>query len=124
MSDQVEAPEVEFDVEPTVPVFQSMPKKKPQHMVVGETFVTQTADGELKVPLRFKTKLFRKLLKSDGDEVEQFLDLIEGIGDADTLAAVDELDIFEAAKMAATYFTAWREKQQATPGELQRSSRS
>lgn len=123
MTEQDQTTDTEV-AEPTVPVFDKTPAKKPKHMVVGETFITQTADGELQVPLRFKTKLFRKLVKSDGDEVEQFLDLIEGIGDESTLEAVDELDIFEAAQMAGAYFTAWREKQQATPGEPRRSSRS
>lgn len=122
MSDDIQ----DFDEveEPTVPVFEKTPRTKPQFMVVGETFVAQTADGELKVPLRFKTKLFRKILKSDGDEVEMFLDLIEGMGDTDTIEALDELDIFESAKLAAAYFRGWKEKQQASPGEQQRSSRS
>jgi hypothetical protein len=122
MSEETETPEETAD--PTVPVFDKTPRTKPKHMVVGETFIAQTSDGELKVPLRFKTRLFRKLVKSDGDEVEQFLDLIEGIGDEATLAKIDELDIAETARMAGVYFTAWREKQRATPGEARRSSRS
>lgn len=122
MSEETET--VEVEEEETVPVFEKTPRTKPQLMVVGETFIAQTSDGELKVPLRFKTKLFRQLLKSDGDEVEQFFMLIEGMGNTDTLEAIDELDIFESAKIAASYFRAWREKQQATPGEPRRSSRS
>lgn len=123
MSVQDETTDVEVAM-PTVPVFKNAPKNKPQFMVVGDTFVAQTADGELKVPLRFKTRLFRQLLKSDADEVEQFFLLLEGIGDDTTLEVIDELDIFESAKIAAAYFQGWKEKQQATPGESRRSSRS
>lgn len=121
---QIDTPDELDEFDPTVPVFDDVPAQKPKHMVIGDTFIAQTSDGELRIPLRFKTKLFRKLVKSDGDEVEQFLDLIEGLGDEATVEKLDELDIFEAADMAGKYFTAWREKQQTTPGEQQRSSRS
>lgn len=107
-----------------IPLFDKTPSKKPTYMVVGDTFVAQTTDGELQVPLRFKTRLFRKILKSEADEVEMFFDLLEGIGDEDTLAALDELDIFESAPLAAAYFRGWKARQKATPGEPQRSSRS
>lgn len=122
MTDQEE--QTDEIAEPTVPVFDKTPRTKPQFMVVGETFVAQTSDGELKVPLRFKTRVFRELLKSDADEVEQFFLLLDGIGNTETLEKIDELDIFESAKIAAAYFQGWREKQQASPGEPRRSSRS
>ena len=117
--------EQDIDIDaPEIPIFTTMPRKKPQHMIIGDSFIAQTSDGELRVPLRFKTKLFRKILKSEGDEVEMFFDLIEGIGDTGTLEALDELDIFESASIAGAYFRAWKTKQQATPGEARRSSSS
>lgn len=112
------------EIEDDFPIFEKTPRTKPPYMVVGDTFVAQTSDGELKVPLRFKTKLFRKLVKSDADEVEQFMDLIEGIGDSVTLERLDELDIFESAKIAGAYFKGWRARQGSTVGEASRSSRS
>ena len=124
MTEQDQTAETDSVDETDVPVFDKTPKTKPRFMVVGETFVAQTADGELKVPLRFKTKLFRKLVKSDADEVEMFMDLIEGIGDSSTLNAIDELDIFEAVEIAGAYFKGWKARQQATVGEAARSSRS
>lgn len=121
MSDQtIETPDVEDDF----PIFDKTPKTKPKYMVVGDSFVAQTSDGELKVPLRFKTKLFRKLVKHTGDEVEMFMDLLEGLGNQDTVDALDELDIFESAQIAGAYFKGWRARQQASVGEASRSPRS
>lgn len=118
---QIDTPD---DVDDDFPIFDEEPKTKPPYMVVGDTFIAQTADGELKVPLRFKTKLFRKLVKHTGDEVEMFMDLLEGLGNQDTVDALDELDIFESAQVAGAYFKGWRARQQASVGEAQRSSRS
>jgi len=109
-------------VEP-VPVFDAEPgETRPQYYVIGDTFHAVTSDGMLTVPMRFKTGLFKKVMGSDGDNIELFLMLIDGIGDKDTIAQLDELDIFETGDLAMTYFQAWREKQDASVGEAQRSS--
>jgi hypothetical protein len=106
-----------------VPVFDEEPgEDRPAYYVVDDTFYAVTSDGMLAVPMRFKTGLFKKVMASDGDNVELFLMLIDGIGDEATIAQLDELDIFESARIAGTYFQAWREKQDATLGEAQRSS--
>jgi hypothetical protein len=111
-------------VEPDpIPVFDEEPGEgRPAFYIVNDQFHAVTSDGMLVVPMRFKTGLFKQVLRSDGDNVELFLLLTDGIGDETTIAQLDELDIFETAKIAGAYFQAWREKQQASMGEAQRSS--
>lgn len=106
----------------TVPVFDKAPRTKPPFYVVGDTFHAETENGDLALPLRFKTKLVRAIRDVEGDEVDMMFALLDGIGDQDTAAALDELDIFESSRIAGTFFRAWREKQQASVGEAQRSS--
>lgn len=113
-----EAPEVE-----PVPVLTKAPAKKPKYMVVGDAFYAQTDDGELRVPLRFKTKLVRSIRDLE-DELDQLFALLEGLGDKSTAEALDELDIFETTEIAEKYFQAWQEKNEARLGEAVRSSRS
>lgn len=116
--EHAEAPEIE-----PIPTFDKAPAKKPKHLVVGETFYTQTSDGELRIPLRFKTKLLRAI-RDTGDELDQLFALVNGLGDEATAAALDELDIFETTEIAEKYFQAWQEKNEARLGELSRSSNS
>lgn len=107
-----------------IPVFDEghVPAKKPQYFVAGSTFFAQTEDGELRIPLRLKTKLVRAIRDLAGDELDQMFAILDGIGDAETAAALDELDIFETTGIAMAYFRAWGERQQASVGEAQRSS--
>ncbi|WP_137843861.1 hypothetical protein [Microbacterium sp. 2FI] len=106
-----------------IPVFDEDPgADRPTFYVVGEEFHAVTSDGLLVVPMRFKTSVFKQVLRAEGDNLELFLILIDGIGDEDTIAQIDELDIFESVAIAMAYFQAWREKQQASVGEAQRSS--
>lgn len=113
-----EAPEAE-----PVPVLERIPAKKPKYFVAGDRFYAQTDDGELQVPLRFKTKLVRAIRDLD-DELDQLFALLEGLGDKSTAEALDELDIFETTEIAEKYFQAWQEKNEARLGEAQRSSTS
>ncbi|GAA3947850.1 hypothetical protein [Microbacterium soli] len=110
------------EVEP-IPVHAKAPARKPKHMVVGDTFYTQTPDGELRIPLRFKTKLLR-VIRDLPDEIDQLFALLDGLGDKATSEALDELDIFDTTEVAEKYFQAWQEKNEARLGEAQRSSRS
>lgn len=119
---EVEQIEEAATTEP-VPVLVKVPAKKPKYFVAGDRFYAQTDDGELQVPLRFKTKLVRAIRDLD-DELDQLFALLEGLGDKDTAAALDELDIFETTEIAEKYFQAWQEKNEARLGESQRSSRS
>lgn len=122
MTDIEETTEETAEVTP-IPVVAKAPAKKPKHLVVAETFYTQTSDGELRIPLRFKTKLLRAI-RDSGDELDQLFALLAGLGDEATAASLDELDIFETTEIAEKYFQAWQEKNEARLGELQRSSSS
>lgn len=109
----------ETPVEP-IPTFAKPPAKKPKYFVAGDTFFAQTSDGEMKVQLRLKTRLVRAIRQVD-EEIDQFFALLDGLGDADTVARLDELDIFETGAIAAAYFQAWQEKNEASLGEARRS---
>lgn len=119
-------PKVKLVENEPIPIFtiDTLPptEELPPTYVIGEDFYAVTSDGLLKVRMRFKTSLFKQVLRHDGDEIEGFLILLDGLGDEETVAQLDELDIFETARIAADYFQAWREKQQATMGEARRSS--
>lgn len=125
MSDATPAAAVDEEpqVEP-IPVFDEarIPSTKPKYFVAGATFFAQTENGELKLPLRFKTGLIRAIRDIDGDEIDMMFALLDGLNDKETAAALDELDVFETTALVAAFFKAWREKQQASVGEAQRSS--
>jgi hypothetical protein len=104
------------------PARSARPAPKPgKYRVEDETFIADTADGELRIPLRFKTKLMRVIRDLDG-ELDQVFALLDGIGDTETAEALDELDIFESLDLVTEYFAAWEAKHQATVGEAKRSS--
>jgi hypothetical protein len=97
--------------------------EKPKFQVVGDTFIAQTTDqGELAIRLNFKFKLLRRVRDSGGDEIDQFFNLLDGIGDQETLDKLDELDAIEATELIGAYFREFGERQQASLGESSRSS--
>jgi hypothetical protein len=98
------------------------PVEKPRFQVVDEKFIAQLSEGgEIRVPIRLKTKLVREVMIGDKDEMEQFFELLDGIGDAETADKLDELDIIETLEIVAEFFKAFGEKAKATPGESVRS---
>lgn len=107
-----------------IPVLDEEPKSnKPPYMVVENNFIAQTSQGELKIPLAFKTKILRQLRASEAiDEVDQVFILLDGLGDKKTAEQLDELDVFETITFATTFFQAWEEKNKASMGEASRSS--
>ncbi|WP_431800320.1 hypothetical protein [Microbacterium kunmingense] len=119
MSTDTTAPETP---DPEVPVFDAPPTVKPEFFVAGNTFYAQTENGELAIPLRFKTRLIRELRDVEGDELDQMFILLDRLNDQATADALDELDIFDTTRVVGQFFKAWREKQQASVGEAQRSS--
>lgn len=121
MTDTVE--NTESPVEP-IPVLTTVPKaKKPPYFVAGDHFFAQSEEGEIKIPLRFKTKLIRTITRGgDTDEAEQLFMLVEGLGDKATSEKLDELDFLDTTEIALRFFQAWEEKNEARLGELRRSS--
>jgi hypothetical protein len=101
----------------------AVPSTRPKTMVVGNTFIAQTTDqGEVKVRLIFKTKLIRAI-RDKGDELDQFIALLDGIGDKKTIEQLDELDIFETTEIVSKFFTAFARRQEiASLGEASGSS--
>lgn len=97
--------------------------QKPKYQVVDDVFVAQSEQGEIKIRLRFKFKVLRAV-RSLPDETDQFLGLLDGIGDKKTLAQLDELDIFEVAELVQEYFTAFQALQNARLGEASSSPTS
>lgn len=100
------------------------PKRTPapgKYSVLEDTFIADTSDGELRIPLRFKTKLLRAI-RDLADPLDQLFALLDGIGDQQTAEALDELDVFESAELVKEYFDAWEAKHKATVGEASRSS--
>lgn len=60
--------------------------------------------GEIKLPLKAKTKIFKKLRELE--EFDALFYLLEKIGDKKTIAQIDELDVVETAQV----ITRWGEE--------------
>ena len=103
-----------------VPVFDTVPRKTPKFMVVGDTFTAQTDEGDLQIGLKIPTKLVPQL--EDLPMLEQVKIILQSRGDEDTLARLDELDIIDTREVARKYFQAFGEKEQARLGESFTSS--
>lgn len=94
---------------------------KPKFIVVDGVFIAQSSEGEIKIPLKFKTKLFRQIATID-NEIEQVFALLDGIGDQKASDQLDELDIFEMQEVVKEFFAKFQEKSEASLGESERSS--
>lgn len=82
-----------------------------------------TEQGDIRIRLQFKFKLLRAIRAKDIDEVDQLIALLDGIGDTKTIAQLDELDALEdIPKIVDGFFTAFKEKNEASVGEASRSS--
>lgn len=96
--------------------------EKPQYMVVGEKFFAQSEQGEVCLPMHFKTKQFRTM-PPDLELLGQLWHLIDG--DTKTQEQLDELDIEDARDIARKFFQAYTERQAVRRlGESRSSSRS
>lgn len=58
---------------------------------------------ELMIPLRVKTRMFRAIA-GQLDELSAMITMIDSLGAKDTVAAIDEMDIFETAALVADWF--------------------
>lgn len=96
---------------------------KPKYQVVGDVFVAQTDQGEVRLPLRFKTKLLRSI-RDTGDDIDQVFALLDCIGDSRTVAQLDEMDVFDMTELVTEFFKEFGERQKARLGEASASSAS
>lgn len=110
------APEVDVFDDDKAPEFE-----KPRYMVVGSKFIAQSEQGEIHLPMSFKTRLFR-LMPDNLELIGQVFYL--NADNQKVLEQLDELDIEDSREIARKYFQAYQERQQARLGESARSSRS
>lgn len=98
--------------------------EKPKYQTVGDYFVAQSDEGEIKIRLGFKTKLLRAI-RDSGDAIDQLFALLDGIGDKKTAEQLDELDYLETTEIVNQFFQAFAAKQEAgSLGESGSSSAS
>jgi len=137
-----DAPEAESPREPTldepqfevvpVDVFDTDPEQKPRHYVVGGELVSQTADGEVRLPLRVPFRLLGDLAdKSPRDQLYAVLrDHATPRGRRlvrwfrrrpDLVQRIDELDYIDSGDIIRKFWQALGEKEQARLGESLRS---
>lgn len=95
-----------------------MPEKapKPLHTVAGDTFVWNSPDpdvGEVRIPLKFKTKLLLEVADED-NELRTIRILLRGVLDEATWDQVMEMDAGEMKSMFMKWQAAWVERSEAT----------
>lgn len=93
----------------------TVPPPTPRHVVTGDTFVWRSDDpdvGEVRVPLKFKTKILRAARDvAEGDDLSFMFTVLDGVlGEG----AVDEMDAGEMRAMFTAWQTAWTARTEAT----------
>lgn len=95
------------------------PAEKPQFLVVENSLKCQTSEGEISLPLKFKTKLLRQF--GQLQEMDAFFLIIDEVAGPEVSAVIDELDIMETTEIMVKFFSVFEERVQATVGEFQSS---
>jgi len=88
---------------------------KPLHTVAGETFVWRSPDpeiGEVRVPLKFKTKILRKARELQDDDLEFMFFVLDSVL-SDAATVVDEMDAGEMRAMFRAWQAAWEKRAEA-----------
>jgi len=97
---------------------------KPDHVVAGETFIWNSPDpevGEVRIPLKFKTKILRAAKDMQDDELGFMFYVLDNVA-GDAVSQVDEMDAGEMKTMFREWQLAWQERSEATFPESSRSS--
>ena len=94
----------------------------PKYQVVDQVFVWKDEEqGVLRVPLRFKFKILRELVRLEKEEgaspSEQMICLLDAINDEKTKAQLDEMWLDDATELVSAYFEEFGNLNNATPGE-------
>ncbi len=95
------------------------PAAKPRFLVVEDSLKCQTAEGEISLPLKFKTKLLRQF--GQLDQMDAFFLLIDEVAGPEVSTTIDELDIMETTEIMVEFFKTFETRIQATLGESQSS---
>lgn len=90
-------------------------ENQPKFQTVGDWFIAQTTEGEIRIKLSVKTKVFRAI--SELEELAQLFALLDGIGDTRTIKILDELDFQDTSDVVEGFFAAFEAKHKKTPGE-------
>lgn len=87
---------------------------KPEFLVIERKLYCQTTEGEIILPLGFKTRIFRELTTGDQAPIDQFFTLLDSLGDKATVAKVEELDIIDTMRIVAKFFEEFAALQEVT----------
>ena len=93
---------------------------KPRFLVVEDTLKCQTEEGEISLPLKFKTKLLRQFGKLD--QMDAFFLILDEVAGPGVSEVIDELDIMETTEIMVEFFKVFEERVQATLGKSSSSS--
>lgn len=104
---------------PAVPVFTVAPESMPKHCIVGDEFVAQTDQGEMRVSLRIRERTMREM--EDLPVAQQFGVLLAAQA-PDWVERMDELDTTEATILRTLFYVAFSQYQAARLGEALGSS--
>lgn len=92
-------------------------KTSPRFVVAGSAFVWRSDDpevGEVKIPLKFKTKILRASREMQGDELGFIFFVLDSvINDPAITAQVDEMDAGEMRAMFRDWQKEWERKADA-----------
>lgn len=98
--------------------------EKPLHVVAGDTFIWNSPDpevGEVRIPLKFKTRILRKAQEMQGDDLGFMFFVLDNIL-GDEVSKVDDMDAAEMRRMFGTWQLAWQERSEASFPESSGSS--
>ncbi|MHA3682783.1 hypothetical protein ACXR2W_00780 [Leucobacter sp. HY1908] len=94
----------------------------PRHSVVDQVFIWRDEEqGKIRIPLRFKMKILRVLIRMEKEEaaseMEQLVALLDGLNDTSTQEQLDELWLDDGMALVEAYFKEFQKFNKATPGE-------
>lgn len=122
-----ETPVVPVDQEPTfkpIPRLEVEPDTdKPPMMVVRDTFIAQSDQGEVRMPLSIPRKTVRAMAEVEG-AYEQIDFLLESRGDQENRDRLDSIDDVEATIITRGFFEAYAMREVLRLGESLSSSTS
>lgn len=104
----------------SVPVLEG--ESAPRFSVVDQVFIWRDEEqGLIRIPLRFKMKILRVLIRMEKEEgaseMEQLVALLDGLNDTATQAQIDELWLDDGMDLVSAYFDEFAKVNKATPGE-------
>jgi hypothetical protein len=98
---------------------------KPQFFVINDTLYYQAKAGdELKFDLDFPGEIFEKVMTDDLEQRDQFLLMLDALGDGAMVARVKKMGALEQTRLIIGFFREFQKAAGATVGESDGSSDS